>query len=547
MKYSTGTRIILLIAVLRGPASFAAFQDRPGVAPDKVAASEAQDELDSPAGIQQKPVAPPAEEDRAAQLKALSELISVVVKAAFGDEEPARAGRQVVQDAAVFAMPNNPPPAESIQEARLARMRAHATVMQNWLVETMKLTPADAEGVRRVLNSAVMMSAKEFAKPGQSERNAYLSDFAPVTFTDQYGAALQIINESRITEIQELLNADSAQKLNDALRERREFFRDCFLADVMSTIHDELFLTSDQRRKLARELRRSLEDLDSGLFAFNPQTYYINRRSLNNAFTDQAKAMLTAEQRTRLSNITSGDRSAIRRYISFASNNGTHTWFTKLENSVDEQRIWLAEAAAVRVSYYAVECGLESSAKRYLTLAAKGAGKKCVADWFRKSKEQLQQWEERIPQMRGNFSFSIQSVQADSLDRHVIWKHALETVGANPSELDARLQDERRVARVDSILAFVDKEIWLRPDQREPMRQLLHSHVPRSSTTSFEYLRELLFLAVPVTQIDEAQLVTFLDVQQVEAWLELKRQFKSDGRMIRVAARHGDLSLVLPK
>lgn len=78
---------------------------------------------------------------------------------------------------------------------------------------------------------------------------------------------------------------------------------------------------------------------------------------------------------------------------------------------------------------------------------------------------------------------------------------------------------------------MLDQELWLRPEQREPLRQL----VEHSQPVAEEFLqdrpgdREQCWLAHVFLRIDEAGLSKILDTSQQAQWKLLKKSFVNAG------------------
>ena len=89
---------------------------------------------------------------------------------------------------------------------------------------------------------------------------------------------------------------------------------------------------------------------------------------------------------------------------------------------------------------------------------------------------------------------------------------------------------------------MLDKELWLLPAQREPLRLLIRKSLPKNSdpAQNQEYVREIVLLAFPLFRIREQDRNEILTEPQREAWKQLQSFFEwqQQGNYMQIPLRN---------
>ncbi|MEZ6060554.1 MAG: hypothetical protein R3C19_09350 [Planctomycetaceae bacterium] len=94
---------------------------------------------------------------------------------------------------------------------------------------------------------------------------------------------------------------------------------------------------------------------------------------------------------------------------------------------------------------------------------------------------------------------------------------------------------------------MLDRELWLTPDQREPLRTLVDAAFPDVITIRQPPVRELELLVVPLFRIPDDKLSAVLTEPQQVVWKTLQDQFEREGNNVSLRTNDShDVTLTLP-
>ncbi len=445
---------------------------------------------------------------------------------------------------AVPVAPRRAPNAKA-EEKRLTRVQANANAFGDWISRTCDLDETQRGKLEEVLKSEIKNAqgswrAGRLAGMGQNGN----WDFAPFEFV----SAARPMQTQIANEVRSHLSDDQKKTLKDALTNRDKQVRRGLASLAVLMLDAELYLTEEQREQAIKLVDPMLgSKIYNGLFGFQNNGFPFQRLLLKrNAELLTLVGDSRARRLQRLSQNGNGDQ-----YATTTIQNGDAT--TGFEAAIRKQPARLAEAMAVRIEWLAEEEGFSKAHQRRLTLAAKGAASRAIAEWAERTRKQVKQMEERFPDRNVSWSFSTPRVS--EVDRQAIWKKTLERVresttkGNDTPVKDAESAREKsmRGAMVSYILATLEQEVWLRPEQRGKLRSLIDG-----SLGDFRYYApgggssytELQMLADALHLIPDSNLGSLLSKTQSVAWNTLKDMLKRepDGHMIKFTHRHGDIS-----
>lgn len=458
------------------------------------------------------------------------------------------------QPAAVPVQPlrQMPPPPPAELKARHVRLEAYFAARLYWLKSICDLDEEQVPGVVMALEKLRAAAEQEYAQDNHRRSHGF-SDYAAVRFTVD-GAASRDANSVDPPEmILEQLTNRQRDQLKRAQQARAAAMQAVLRDRIVDVFDSELFLTSNQREQLERHIAEKLGGEPFRLYSLTPQNFYLNYTSPEKLLSGLDLQVLSAVQRKRCAAVcnsrTSGSGS--ERYLTFMSNQGVDGWYDSLDEAMHMQRDRLLEIAAVRSEFYQAEFGLNDEQVRRLELAAKGTVLYCLEDWEESTVRNLRQWEERMQEQQqfrnGNFGFSVSVPQTQVVDQHQLWKSTLSDlkIDLNDSESDRALRQRRTEAAY--LLALLDQELWLTPEQRMQMAPLLSQVMPRSRLQGYDYFYEVYLMAIPVMKLNDKDLEKILAPSQRRAWENLKGQYRVNGQNVTITGRNmGNFTIHIP-
>lgn len=425
-----------------------------------------------------------------------------------------------------------PPPALSIRQQRL---QTHFAVFQLWMQQTLQLTPEQTARLQRLGAEEVTVAQEAWSSTPQTHRQQKLSDFAPIEFTGVSGAAECVSRTLLQFQIIGLLTDTQAQQLEAAEAERREWLEAGDRRYLVSVIDEQLQLTPDQQVLLEDEIR--LNRVDSPLFSFDTADHPLTCISRLAVAARIHEIELTDVQRSKCVQLRLPQQS------------GQATLSCEVPASVDQLPSVLSELVrheksrcdqdvARRVAAFQRAWQLKPDQSARLMLAGKGATLKCLAAWKHSTEQQLQNAQQNF---RGRAAtLGLSAIPSSTLFEHPIWTTALEALRPAASADSGGRRGLRHPAISHWVLVTLDRELWLRPEQREPLRQLLQPALPEDVGQLTGPGRELAFLALPLFRVPPGPLADVLTAEQLQVWQLLQQQFVRDGQSLRIQRQNGE-------
>lgn len=495
-----------------------------------------------------------AQQKKKSAIGALADLLGKAVRAAVGEDDPPAedAAAEAVEMLAP-AMPAKPQVADV--ERRKIRLDAYTDAMQEWIDNVCELTDEQKVKIQEVVNAQIEKSQATFGKrdPRKVQNEALLDTF-PVKFTMRYGRAqdVDLVRNSR--KLKDILTEEQLSKLKTAAAERTSFHVEATLDRVLNLMDEELYLTKAQREAMREPLKRRLNGMESASFSLSAQTYYIKQTPISFLLQrgDHLKLMNEPQQRRAkdFSTSNSGSSYSTEQYVSFQSRESDQ-WHDKLDQAGAQQRGRVSRACAVRAAFYQAEMGLDEQGSRRLMIAGKGIADRLIADWKKATRKQLKMYEDQAARFGGNFGFSVNVANIQQIEQDELWLHTVKrlTEEANGS---ADVYDRKlaiRDGKARFLTALFDKELWLRPEQRNIVYERIHDSLPKGEWQNpyRTYMDEVSLLVIPLFKFSKQDAAVFEGAQK-KAWDALRGEFDYNGRYVLVHMKNGgQLHLQIPK
>ncbi len=444
-----------------------------------------------------------------------------------------------------------PAPPEKEMEKRKERLEAFAVAQKVWIHRVCALKDGQSQKYDELV--AERIEGSQERHKNSNVRRTGFADYAPVQFTFQDGAAKSTFAGSEwYVEIEKILTDDQEERLATANEKRTASICAAQKDRIVNILDEELFFTSRQRPIVAKQVEERLSSDNDTLYSLTNQTYYLKYKSPQNILSGSILDVLSPAQRDRWERVQKGHQSGARseRYITFMSNEGVDGWYKALDESLKQQAIRLTQAANVRIEYYAEEFKLSDKDVHHLKLAAKGTIIYCMQTWKKSAKMNLKQWEERMNQQQfgnGNFGFSVAVPSTKVIEQHDLWKNTLSEMGVDSTASTKKQVNHKRAGKLKYIISLLDRELWLTSEQRDQFEKVLSEKLPKSDMPGYEYMYEVVLVAIATTRLDEADVKEILDPEQMIAWNALKGQFAINGQMVRINMQNqGQFNIHIP-
>ena len=431
-------------------------------------------------------------------------------------------------------------PVDAIVGERRERLDAHTAAFQEWANRICRLSDIEQAELAEKL-SQKRQQLEDRWKRNVHRQNEPLADYAPVALTALGGAANFLRREQAGTLLEEVLSDEHQKLLFDAFDERVEEIRTAMLNFAIILVDDELFLTADQRIPLTSGLRSGNINFDDGVFTFNTRHAYFPFILLRDAVDVLPDSLLTDIQRKWLNDAFIGPEDARGPMGILGGDIGAMEELRR--ESAENVKAHFLAAAALRTSWLQHSVALSPQQIELVTVAGKGAALQCTLGW-----------KERMPRhdlpgqvfVLPDTAVGRKTVMVDLLDQNEIWQQTVREVGA--ADAYRERAEFHRAATVDYVTAMLDKEIWLTPDQRQPLSELIDAAIPETMQGPKHHFRELELLIIPLFRIPPEDLGVVLTKAQQTAWNELRNQFDSDGKTVTFQMRnHGAIAFRLPQ
>ncbi|MCP4787673.1 MAG: hypothetical protein GY903_16805 [Fuerstiella sp.] len=489
-------------------------------------------------------------QEQALQLRSLADMIGGAIQDAFNPEPkvirraapvPARIPQvNVVQRNA------NPQPAEI--ERRLGRLQAYSRVTQDWVASVCGLSDEQTAKLAANCRQNVEMSQNNWLqKPRRARSSLSFGDTFPINFTLQPGAAddIDLVRFSKpVTSLQSLLTVEQKEAFNAAVAERRQFQVDCMIDQIINIMDAELFLTMKQREHFQKTLPSRVKGLQGQSLSLSPYTDYYRQSSIASLMqSGDHLNVLTDIQQARAQEFSATDRNDVQninqQHLRFRSSESAEQWQNRLKQGAAIQRDRVYLACAVRANYHRAADNLSDTQTRHLMVAARGVAEDIVRAWKKQTQKAFNAAAQRVAaggQIRGDFLFLVRVVDLALIDQNSIWRHTLAKFTDRTGHAVRVRGEARRKADAATIVGFLDRELWLHPDQRSQLANLVWECVPENGVTfnqSTIHLVDVALILLPLSRMSQ-QDVSMLTPTQQDVWKTLKAHFHFTERTAQV-------------
>ncbi len=441
---------------------------------------------------------------------------------------------------------------------RLNRLQSHSVVLQDWIHLHAELSTEQKTQLGTSLQSSISKLQESWKQqPNQRNQQQALDDFFPINFTDDTGPAFRL-DEAGVQVVldDDELPKETTSQLSDALNERKAFYRDAALGYVLNLLDDYLFLTPDQRQKMAEEMQSYRLNLDDACYSLHGKhsNYYQYFQSTSVTTTlaslktagllTQSQEDITTDLRSQPSNATSNPN-----YMLISTGDDEETFHQQLRDTGKQQLKRLSQHVAARIDFYQSIGSLSDRNVRRLRLASKGAMDDVITSWksnTTKSFERYQTQEFAGQNMRIHMSLPT----VESLVSNELWKDTVESMV--PESSDGLFNRGRAIgnARAKFAVAMLDRELWLDSFQRERLLKSVSKLLPAGSGDSNSHRQstdELSLLCIPLFKLSKLEL-TILSPAQRQVWAEMKKPFTEQNGYLRAKTKQfGNMSIRLSR
>jgi len=475
--------------------------------------------------------------------KSLLEQFGNLLGGAFGGG--AREAEPLMPAQVMFGQPEaSAIPSEKDRTEHSDRLKAYSGSLQAWIGPASELTEAQQSTLKDIADKLIADEIAKFAKRRNPQHmNQVFPETFPILFTRPAGAAEGFQKKLLEAIRKELLTPDQQEMLATALADRAKAHREAFRIYIVAIFDKELFLTSDQRTALASELAAKGQTRIHPLYAFQPQSYYLPYEPLGSLLPKaKGKTFLEESQERRLQDLY--DSTPNGNNLIFQTSSSPDEWQQQIAAAGKTQREQYQRAAAVRVDFYRTELKLTPEQSEFLTTAGKGASIRALGDWKETTQQTIDQMQQQMAQMGGNFGFGAQNMNTNNIEQNEIWAEAVKSVTSSGAADDSLKQrkDFHTTATADMLLALLDEELWLMPEQHERLRVIIRKSLPKTAdpTQYQEYVRDVVLLAFPLFKTREQDRNEILTEPQREAWKQLQSffQWQQQGNYMQIPLRN---------
>lgn len=444
---------------------------------------------------------------------------------------PAQDAALPVVEEIVVDAPGAPPPAaaaparEGPELPKGERYRQYQRVLVDWIQETCGLS----ETQRQLLAPLV----EDF---GGSVVAAMIGGGWEET-TPNFASNISIPGILKLSLLdsvrQEILTPDQLPKLEASLRDRTVFQRTAMRDLAIASLDALAGFTAPQRSQLQATWKASSVDLDLS-----------SRLRLETGADRQFGKGVPAQF---LESLSQDQQAWLRTWQIEPSDQWTFTCRDrelvpedqeKVDAVIAQGRQAILKSVELQIAMYAIHAEVTPQQIEALRLAGKKIAVDTAENWLQRNIHAQKN-------AQSDFTATV-TIRRDGLGpvldneirrrevflrQHAVWQEALRTI---PLEVRSRALKERngfhRLARAEFVLAALDQELWLRPDQREPMRHLVWRSLPAVVDLPVDDdERDLAWCALPLVDSAEDP-PAFLNREQQACWGVLKMQYDESAR-----------------
>lgn len=438
-------------------------------------------------------------------------------------------GPLIVQD----MLANRPAIAQEDRQQFLARVSAYNACALHWFQTEEGLSSPEHKAILQNAMPRLDSPADEqLLQSILNDTSRQLPPWFPGLLVLQHPAETVSTPERLLKNVDPRLAQEMVRPLDRACGVHQSFQHDAFLDYAVALLDAELFLSQQQREILRTEIGKSAHFTGHPFYSFSPSTNYLPYQPLVGLVTVTAvKEKLSPAQQQRLSTQnTAANVNRASSILRFSSRDTREAWEAQIDTYVQQLRAETLQVFDLRLDFCAREGQLSEQQLNQLRVAAKGVAVQYSDERRESIRSQLDQLEPQIRQQPGTstFGFGTSTVTPATLLSRPLWTTAWQAVMSSAEKnVDAERQNFNRAARDRAVLALLDQELWLRPEQRDQLLPLVSSVLPPvdSLTASREQMRDVIWLAHVLSLLEPEQLTPILDAPQLAAWQLMQKSF----------------------
>ena len=336
------------------------------------------------------------------------------------------------------------------------------------------------------------------------------------------------------TGLRETVAATGNTRLHTVLAERVAYLEQQAIEAMVGVYDQRVYLTADHRDEVARVLRQMLAGRLSQPFPlYSERTIFAHARDpkLKTALGEGAAAVLQRVGDSELRLLKCPMK------IRCVSNDTPGQRLENITNSLAPSVVRLRGYLADRIKRLGHRFDLSESQMKKLATAAKGVEQRSSKRWRAELGPRMTEMGDRVRKRGGQATpMTLSTSLSVSIQEEPIWVSAINRVlvGKAPDRKAAR------AAMVSQMMLALDQELWLRPDQRDGLRQLVDSAV-QPLTTNHIRNQANIALSQCLHGIPPDSLAGVLTPRQLEVWGHLQRLPKAPSRTSRTTLELGGL------
>ncbi len=412
------------------------------------------------------------------------------------------------------------------------RLTHHFNAFVSWVDHVCQLSEDQKNRVNLVVLDEIEKYI-QFIKLYRSyvSQNDSLKDYSPIRFVSDKGASGAIFHAGLGKKILKHLDNNQQEKYRQASREREESLHQYFLTYLVNKVDEQLFLNADQRKQLGEILEEKFNRLESGAYAFAPQSYSVVEQAFPD-FLASSSLALNQSQKTRLLDLLQPPPDEILLQIQEEK----EVWFEKLDAAILAREDLITRALEPRIAYVSSLPDVTSAEIKYLQVAWKGASIKVNEEWKNFVNDTyFKPWGKvAIERPNLNYTFNVSVTRISEFDRSPFWQNALKKV--MPEELYKQRVERHRIALAGYGTALLDQELWLTSNQqKQAYNALLNSYLCEDVTDYSAY--PLCLIGMTTCGKVSSKIEVILSQSQLQAYETLKSQFQINQNYLMIGAR----------
>lgn len=438
-----------------------------------------------------------------------------------------------------FAFYFEPAPAVAQEEASASevakcqtRSTHHFNAYISWVEHVCQLSEDQKNRVNLVVQDEIdkylqFVKLDHFYLP----QNDSMKEYSPIRFVSGKGAAGVIFHAGLEQKVLEHLDNNQQEKYRLATKKREESLHHFFLTYLVNKVDEQLFLTTEQRTQLGKILDENFNRLESGAYAFAPQSYSVIEQAFPD-FLASSSLALNQSQKVRLLDLLQPPPDEILLQIQEEK----EAWFEKLDAAIQAREDLINRALEPRIAYVSNLPDVSSAELKYLRVAWKGASRRVNEEWKNFVDDNyFKPWGKvAVERPELSFTFNVSVTRVSEFECNPFWQNALKKV--MPEEIYKKRIERHRTALAGYATALLDQELWLTSNQqKQAYNALLDSYLCEDMTDYSAYPLCLIGMTTCGKVRDKIEVL--LNQTQLQAYETLRSEFQVNDNHLMIGSR----------